>query len=207
MFKNTAYRQPEGRRADVPRRDRRAGAVPDRRDAGSEDAVVAARGGINWDVGRATQRTQVRGGTGLFTGPPLYVWISNQLGNTGVLIGEILRRQHRRRVSVQPESGPLQAGERDRRGRRQLRAERHRSGLQVPAGLAHQHRRRSAAAAAASPAPREFLYNKDVNGIYYINANLPAAQTTFTGVDTRPRWTANRHQQHVCRTSSRARSC
>ena len=38
----------------------------------------------------------------------------------------------------------------------------------------------------------EFLYNKDVNGIYYINANLPAAQTTFTGVDDRPRWTANR---------------
>ena len=38
----------------------------------------------------------------------------------------------------------------------------------------------------------EFLYNKDVNGIYYINANLPAPQTAFTGVDTRPRWTANR---------------
>ena len=29
---------------------------------------------------------------------------------------------------------------------------------------------------------------KDVNGIYYINANLPAAQSTFAGVDTRPRW-------------------
>ena len=38
----------------------------------------------------------------------------------------------------------------------------------------------------------EFLYNKDVNGTYYINANLPAAQTTFSGVDARPRWTANR---------------
>ena len=23
----------------------------------------------------------------------------------------------------------------------------------------------------------EFIYNRDVNGIYYINANLPAAQT------------------------------
>ena len=27
----------------------------------------------------------------------------------------------------------------------------------------------------------EFIYNKDINGIYYINANLPAAQTTFSG--------------------------
>jgi len=34
----------------------------------------------------------------------------------------------------------------------------------------------------------ELLYAKDVNGIYYINANLPAAQSTFAGVDARPRW-------------------
>jgi hypothetical protein len=29
----------------------------------------------------------VRGGTGVFTGKPAYVWISNQIGNTGVLTG------------------------------------------------------------------------------------------------------------------------
>jgi hypothetical protein len=34
----------------------------------------------------------------------------------------------------------------------------------------------------------EFIYNRDVNGMYYINANLPAAQTTYTGVDKRARW-------------------
>jgi len=43
----------------------------------------------------------------------------------------------------------------------------------------------------------EFLYSKDVNGIAYINANLPAAQTTFTGADARPRWTANRIYANV----------
>jgi len=47
------------------------------------------RAGFNWDVAR-DQKTQVRGGTGIFTGPPLYVWISNQLGNTGVLQGSLL---------------------------------------------------------------------------------------------------------------------
>ena len=36
------------------------------------------------------------------------------------------------------------------------------------------------------------MYNRDVNGIYYINANLPAAQTAFIGADNRPRWTNNR---------------
>ena len=34
----------------------------------------------------------------------------------------------------------------------------------------------------------EFLYNRDVNGVYYINANLPAAQGRFAGADSRPRW-------------------
>ena len=29
----------------------------------------------------------------------------------------------------------------------------------------------------------ELLYAKDVNGIYYINANLPAAQSAFAGVE------------------------
>ncbi|MGI8669623.1 MAG: TonB-dependent receptor, partial [Aridibacter sp.] len=35
----------------------------------------------------------------------------------------------------------------------------------------------------------EFLYSKDVNGIYYINANLSDPNTSFTGPDNRPRWT------------------
>src|SRR5207302_1711488 len=34
----------------------------------------------------------------------------------------------------------------------------------------------------------EFIYNRDVNGMAYINANLPAAQSAFTGPDNRPRW-------------------
>ena len=46
------------------------------------------RFGFNWDV-TSDQRTQVRGGTGVFTGKPAYVWISNQIGNTGVLTGFI----------------------------------------------------------------------------------------------------------------------
>ena len=36
-----------------------------------------------------------------------------------------------------------------------------------------------------------------MNGISYINANLPAAQTNFTGADTRPRWTTNRINANV----------
>jgi hypothetical protein len=44
---------------------------------------VAPRAGFNWDIsGNGTE--QIRGGAGLFTGRPAYVWISNQFGNTGI---------------------------------------------------------------------------------------------------------------------------
>jgi hypothetical protein len=46
------------------------------------------RFGFNWDV-KGKKTTQVRGGTGIFTGRPPYVFISNQIGNTGVLSGFI----------------------------------------------------------------------------------------------------------------------
>ena len=41
------------------------------------------RVGFNYDLnGNGTQ--QIRGGVGIFTGRPAYVWISNQFGNTGI---------------------------------------------------------------------------------------------------------------------------
>ncbi|MGZ3831638.1 MAG: TonB-dependent receptor, partial [Mucilaginibacter sp.] len=47
---------------------------------------LSPRIGFNWDVyGDGT--TQVRGGTGLFTGPVPFVWISNQASNNGLLFG------------------------------------------------------------------------------------------------------------------------
>ena len=48
------------------------------------------------------QKTQVRGGSGLFSGKPPYVWISNQIGNTGVLFGFLDTPEHDR-LPVQSE--------------------------------------------------------------------------------------------------------
>jgi outer membrane receptor protein involved in Fe transport len=47
---------------------------------------LSPRLGFNWDV-KGDRSTQVRGGTGVFTGRPAYVWISNQIGANGMLSG------------------------------------------------------------------------------------------------------------------------
>lgn len=50
--------------------------------------MFSPRIGFNWDV-TENHNLQVRGGTGLFTGTPPYVWISNQAGNNGLMFGDL----------------------------------------------------------------------------------------------------------------------
>ena len=147
------------------------------------------RVGFNWDV-RADQTTQLRGGTGVFTGRPAYVWISNQIGNTGVLTGfdqfdnTTIRPFNPNPDRYKPTSvtgAPAASVDLAVTAENFKFPQVWRTNLALDRKLPWN-----------MVGTVEYLYNRDVNGVYYINANLPGAQSAFTGVDTRPRWTSNR---------------
>lgn len=48
--------------------------------------LFSPRAGFTWDLSGGKQTTQLRGGVGLFAGPPPFVWISNQASNSGVAL-------------------------------------------------------------------------------------------------------------------------
>ncbi|MBO9205037.1 MULTISPECIES: TonB-dependent receptor [Niastella] len=50
--------------------------------------IISPRIGFNWDVFN-NKTLQVRGGAGVFSGPPPFVWISNQASNNGIQFGAL----------------------------------------------------------------------------------------------------------------------
>jgi hypothetical protein len=152
------------------------------------------RAGFNWDV-FGNRNTQLRGGTGVFTGKPAYVWISNQIGNTGVLTGFAqFDNTTARPWNPNPDAYKPTSVDGSPASSYEL-------ALTDPEFMFPQLWRNNIAVDQRLPwgmtGTLEYLYNRDVNGVYYINANLPAAQTAFVGADGRPRWTSNRIHSNV----------
>jgi hypothetical protein len=152
------------------------------------------RVGFNWDVFN-NQTTQVRGGTGIFTGKPAYVWISNQVGNNGMLTGFAqLDNTTTRPFSPNPDTyKPTEVTGAPASSYELALTE---SDFKFP-----QVWRTNVAVDQKLPlgiiATGEFIYSADVNGVAYYNGNLPVNQSSFNGKDNRPRYTSNRINSNV----------
>ncbi len=145
------------------------------------------RVGFNWDM-NGNRTTQFRGGTGVFTGKPAFVWISNQVGNTGVLTG-FASVDNTTTRPFHPDPNYYKPSTVTGAPASSYELALTESDFKFP-----QTWRTNIAVDQRLPwgwsGTAEFLYSKDVNGLFYYNANLPGPNTTFAGVDARPRWSA-----------------
>ena len=150
-------------------------------------AVLLAARRASTGTSTATRRRRCAAESGLFSGKPPYVWISNQIGNTGVLYGFIDSgnttaypfNPNPDKYKPAATGGTAASYELDvtDQGFRFPQTWRTNIGVdrRLPWGMV---------------GTIDYIYNRDLNAPVYINANLPAAAGAYTGVDNRARWAA-----------------
>jgi hypothetical protein len=157
--------------------------------------------GFNWNVG-GKKTTQIRGGTGVFTGRPPYVWISNAIGNNGVLTGfidESGTKTLNRPFSVDPTvhipSTPtlpstFDIATVDNNYRfPQVWKTNFAIDQKLPLGFV---------------GTIELHYNQNINAVQYFDANFETPTGNFSGPDTRPRFAGNDNGVRINDNVSRA---
>ncbi len=158
----------------------------------SGNILWSPRFGFNWDV-KGDRTTQVRGGIGIFTGRPPYVWISNQYGNTGTSIAEIYTKNINQPFVADPANQP-----RPGTGSYQSEVDLSDPNLKFPQllrydlGVDHQ-------LPFGFIGTAEFLYSKNINEMTYsklniININNPGVFTGNGPNDNRPLYGGTDHK-------------
>lgn len=140
------------------------------------------RVGFNWDV-KGDGKTQLRGGAGLFSGPPPFVWISNQASNNGVDFGSFFKTN----VAFSPDVNAYRPAQGAPNTKYNLAVTDR--NFKFP-----QLFRANVAVDRKLPldiiATLEGIFSKDVNAVYHRNINLPASGTRLVGADNRIRFSA-----------------
>lgn len=142
------------------------------------------RVGFNWDV-LGDRSIQVRGGSGVFSGRPAFVWISNQMGNNGILTGSV---RDDNTTGVYPFSSDVTAYNLPPNPGQP--ASSYAIAVTDPNFKYPQTWKTNIAVDKQLPfgiiGSVEFIYNKEINNAIYINANLEPANGTLSGPDGRP---------------------
>lgn len=141
------------------------------------------RVGFNWDV-KGDKATQVRGGLGIFAGPPPFVWISNQASNNGVDFGSFVNTSG---VAFNPDVNAYRPANAAANTSYNLAItdknfkfpQLFRSNLAIDRRLFWD-----------ITGTLEGIFSKDVNGVYHQNVNLPSTGTPLVGSDNRIRYSS-----------------
>jgi hypothetical protein len=154
--------------------------------------------GFNWDVmGKKT--TQVRGGIGLFSGRPAFVWLANQAGNNGMLSGQIndisnvTNTDKTKWTVINTKKYPFTDDVTKFQPATVTRpAKSYNIAATDPDFKFPQVLRTSLAIDQKLPfgivASVEAMYSKTINDVIYFQENLKAPTKKFAGADTRPRY-------------------
>ena len=143
--------------------------------------MFSPRVGFNWDV-KGDRTLQVRGGAGIFSGPPPFVWISNQASNNGIQFGSFTKANA---AFNQDPTAYIPAGSLPNTSYSTALTDRNFKYPQVlKASLAVDKK-----FAGDYVATLEGTYSKDVNAVYYQNINLKETNGfALGGADNRLRY-------------------
>ncbi len=149
--------------------------------------MISPRIGFNYDL-KGDKSTQVRGGVGLFTGRPSFVFISNQIGNNGVLNGGV-NTNNTAAYPFKPNTPANYPNFLPSPGTPAssyaiaTTEESFRFPQVFRANIAVDHKVYRDIVATG-----EFMYTQSLSNINYYNANLKPATTVFPGPDGRPKF-------------------
>jgi hypothetical protein len=144
--------------------------------------IFSPRVGFNWDV-TGDKSLQIRGGIGVFLGPPPFVWISNQASNNGVQWGSFTKSGVA--FNQDPNAYRPTAGAGNTAYSTAMVAENFKYPTVLKTSLAMDKR-----FAQNWIFTLEAAYNRDVNAVNYANVNLneSAGFALTNGGDTRTRY-------------------
>ncbi|MEG2151529.1 MAG: TonB-dependent receptor, partial [Bacteroidaceae bacterium] len=142
--------------------------------------LFSPRIGFNWDV-FSDRSFQVRGGTGLFSGTPPYVWLSNQAGNNGLLFGKTYAYKGGMPFGFTGEIGIKPADMKAAKGDIAITDRDFKYPQLWKTNLAIDKEFGDGWVATI-----EVLYNKDLNAIYHSNIAMPSADSEFAYQLTNP---------------------
>ena len=147
------------------------------------NVIVSPRLGFNWNP-NGDKTLQVRGGTGIFAGPPPFVWISNQASNNGIQFGSFTNAANKTAFNVDPNAFRPTAGAANTSYSTALVSTDFKYPTAWKSSLAVDKKLDGGWLVGA-----EYNYTKDINAVYYSNINLNESNGfALGGVDNRTRF-------------------